>query len=323
MGNLNEHGICPIWRNYQAQYTIDNFKDLAIVNYSPRAGGKYIIDNYAVNEIYEGNVDDSTKARLTTILIDKRQKGEEYPKVTTKLIKKAANTLPVSVSERAERLLKFIASQIQSVGDPICLNWEKASTNIYDSGAMAWSESTKLSENIYFLSYLKDRGLVSDIGQNNYRITVHGYNYISELIKNVDSSQAFVAMWFHDSMNEAYEKGFEAAVEVAGFKPLRIDRKDFLNKIEDEIIAEIRRSRFLIADFTQGEDGARGGVYFEAGFAKGLGIDVIFTCRKDLDDKLHFDTSHYNHIMWETPEDLYKKLKNRILANIGEGPNII
>ncbi len=35
--------------------------------------------------------------------------------------------------------------------------------------------------------------------------------------------------------------------------------------------------RFMIADFT----GHRGGVYFEAGFAHGLGIPVIWTCRED------------------------------------------
>src|SRR5712672_2679134 len=34
----------------------------------------------------------------------------------------------------------------------------------------------------------------------------------------------------------------------------------------DEIISQIRRSKFLIADFT----GRRGGVYFEAGLAMGL-----------------------------------------------------
>ena len=101
---------------------------------------------------------------------------------------------------------------------------------------------------------------------------------------------------------------------------MRIDRKEHVNKIDDEIIAEIRRSRFLVADFTQGEDGARGGVYYEAGFAHGLGLQVIFTCREDAVETLHFDTAHYNHIVWTTPEDLRKSLKKRILAVLGEGP---
>ena len=154
-------------------------------------------------------------------------------------------------------------------------------------------------------------------------LTVYGYSHIEERRMNVDTSQAFVAMWFHDSTNEAYEKGIEPAIVEAGYKPLRIDRKEHVNKIEDEIIAEIRRSKFLVADFTHGKDGARGGVYYEAGFAHGLDLPVIFTCEIGPDITLHFDTNHYNHIFWATPAELREKLKNRILAVIGEGPERI
>ena len=102
--------------------------------------------------------------------------------------------------------------------------------------------------------------------------------------------------------------------------PSGLTEKEHTNKIEDEIIAEIRRSRFIVADFTQGDSGPRGGVYYEAGFAHGLGLPVIFTCKEGDKDELHFDTNHYNHIVWTTPEDLREKLKNRIRAVIGEGP---
>ena len=68
-------------------------------------------------------------------------------------------------------------------------------------------------------------------------------------------------MWFDESTNDAYEFGIEPAIEQAGYNPLRIDRNEHINKIDDEIIEEIRRSRFVVADFSQGPDGARGGVY--------------------------------------------------------------
>ena len=128
-------------------------------------------------------------------------------------------------------------------------------------------------------------------------------------------------MWFHETMDEVYDKGIKPGIEAAGYKPLKIDQEEHTNKkIDDEIIAGIRRSRFLVADFTQGQDGARGGVYFEAGFAYGLGIPVIHTCREDVVDKLAFDTRQYNHILWETPEDLRDALAKRISARIGDGP---
>jgi len=90
-----------------------------------------------------------------------------------------------------------------------------------------------------------------------------------------------------------------------------------VNKICDEIIAEIRKSRFLIADFT----GQRGGVYYESGYASGRDIPVIWTCRQDDIGSLHFDIRQYNCIDWSSPDDLAQMLKARIEAVIGEGPN--
>ena len=134
------------------------------------------------------------------------------------------------------------------------------------------------------------------------------------------SSKAFVAMWFDDSMNEAWNHGVAPAVRDTGYDPVRIDRKEHVNKIDDEIVAEIRRARFVVADFTHGNTGARGGVYYEAGFAHGLGIPVIFTCRKDRLEEVHFDTRQYNHIVWNDPADLRDQLVKRIAAVLGDGP---
>ncbi len=102
------------------------------------------------------------------------------------------------------------------------------------------------------------------------------------------------------------------ALEDTGYSAIRIDQKEHNNKIDDEIIAEIKKSKFLVADFT----GHRGGVYFEAGFAMGLKKPVIWTYRKDHLDSLHFDTRQYSHIIWETEDELYEKLLNRIQATI-------
>ena len=129
-------------------------------------------------------------------------------------------------------------------------------------------------------------------------------------------------MWFDDSMSEAWDRGIAPAVRDAGYDPVRIDRKEHVNKIDDEIVAEIRRARFVVADFTDGDDGARGGVYYEAGFADGLGIrGHILLPQADRLDEVHFDTRQYNHIVWQTPEDLRDQLAKRIAAVLGDGPN--
>ena len=312
---------CPIWGNgFEAKVFHIPQTNTIRVDDSPRAGGGYEID-YILLLAQVPSLSDKEKARLTTWLVDQRLQGNQQPTVTEEIISLAKNRRLLPVHERAEKLLRFIASSTETIADHVDL-----SRSSYESLlALAWSESTTRGDLVYLVDYLKatswvQESPVSPQGRLELRATVAGYNRIAEAETNVDSSQAFVAMWFDPQMDEAYDKGIMPAIEDASYKPLRIDRKPDVNKIDDEIIAEIRRSKFIVADFTQGEDGARGAVYFEAGFASGLGLRVLYTCHKDKVNKLAFDTRQYTHILWETPEDLRVSLKNHIMAVFGEGP---
>ena len=62
-------------------------------------------------------------------------------------------------------------------------------------------------------------------------------------------------MWFDDSMAEAWELGIRPAIREAGYEPVRIDKMEHINKIDDEIIREIRKARFVVGDFTHEERG--------------------------------------------------------------------
>lgn len=128
----------------------------------------------------------------------------------------------------------------------------------------------------------------------------------------------FVAMSFAKEHAGIFEEAIEPAILESGYEPIRVDKHEYNDKINDKIIAEIRRCKFMVADFT----GHKGGVYYEAGFAKGLDRVVIFTCsnEKNERDGLHFDTRDYNHILWESHEQLRERLVDRIRATIGQGP---
>lgn len=163
------------------------------------------------------------------------------------------------------------------------------------------------------------------------QLTPEGWSRVEELRAGRTGeqlTQAFVAMWFGNAKDpvagrlsaefcsEAFLVGFKPAAEKAGYSARRIDFKEFNDDIMDEIIAKIRRSKFVVADFT----GHRAGVYDEAGFARGLGIPVIFTCHKDHVASAHFDTSHMNHLTWSSFDELAQRLERRIVATIGQGP---
>ncbi|HEY5377305.1 MAG TPA: hypothetical protein VIK01_26680 [Polyangiaceae bacterium] len=165
-------------------------------------------------------------------------------------------------------------------------------------------------------------------------LTPQGWLLAEQLERDTGASdQAFVAMWFHPTMDEAFDNGFHVGLRRAGYEPFRVDRSDHNNKIDDEIISNIRKSRFLVADLT----GARPNVFYEAGFAAGLGREVLYTCHADhmgyyLQCDPHsdtpptaqserwfdqisrnaFDVRQYQVMKWSTPDELAKKLDDRI-----------
>jgi hypothetical protein len=163
-----------------------------------------------------------------------------------------------------------------------------------------------------YLRYLVDRKLLEQNG-NALHPTIEGFQEVEPRVRaGGEPDRCFVAMWFDDDLDQAWERGIEPAVRDCGFKPYR-QKEDLTNKaVIDRIFAEIRRSHFVVADFT----GHRPSVYYEVGFASGLGREVISCCRNGEQDKLAFDTRHLGHIVWKDAGDLRDKLTNSIRANI-------
>ena len=300
---------------------------------SPRTGGRYSISGRG--ETLLGQCDDRLKLRLTNWLVKQRQLGDSCPVITGDTINEAKQWKGTKISDRVDLVLRYLEGKAERPGKQIVFylsigyfeNVQLEDPEIIYLELLAYSGCVGNDELIYFLTELRKDGLIQygdkfDSRRQSCTLTMDGHKRLEELEKNsTTSSRAFVAMWLDDSMNDVWAHGFKKAIDEAGYEPVRIDEQEHVEKIDDAIIAEIQRARFVVADFTYGESGARGSVYYEAGFAHGLNIPVIFSCRKDLIKKIHFDTRQYNHIEWTEPEELREKLKNRIAAQIGDGPN--
>ena len=251
---------CPIWGSgYEAEGIYDQENDIYDVKDSKRAFIGYQIKGSLLRNFVK-QMSDNKKAQLTTWLVDQFYGGNDQPEITVGVLGGILRKRPLSVHVRADRLLKLlsVATKPQQLGNYARIPWPW-----YE--ALAWSESTERSDVQYLLDYLERKGWLErdpfgpEIGgAAGWRVSVEGHSRVDELQREentTDSSQSFIAMWFHESMNDAFVNGIMPAIEEAGYEPLRIDRKEHINKIDDEIIAEIRRSRFLVADFTHGEGG--------------------------------------------------------------------
>lgn len=232
-----------------------------------------------------------------------------HPVIRADDIEPIANLAKPPFAERATRLLGYIIKHQSELGKMI---------DLVRPALRALTYTSTNDEFRVFVDFLKERGFLDRFLHYSHAfVTPSGYIYYESTLQVQPLySQGFVAMWFDVSMDDPYAKGFDPGIRRAGYDPLKVNLVEHNRKIDDEIIAQIRKSRFLVADFT----GHRGGVYFEAGYAMGLGLPVIWTCRDDDLINLHFDIRQFNMIDWKAPEDLATRLRNRIEATIGPGP---
>ena len=104
------------------------------------------------------------------------------------------------------------------------------------------------------------------------------------------------------------------AVSKTGFEIRRLDEEKRAGLIDDKLRVEIRRSKFLIADLSDENNGA----YWEAGYAEGLGMQVIYICEEEKFEqkKTHFDTNHHLTVQWKNDPESLQKFAEELKATI-------
>lgn len=281
--------------------------------------------------------DENQKARIALSYFFKTKMDKDKI-LTTDNLEEILSLIPypTSLLDKIDRVLEFIYKNTYYFGQEITINY-------YDFRLFFCKDIDELIKILKYLNeqeyikctetnysdYVSVEKTLNNLLKDNLALTLltKGIKYIEESGKNPKSNQCFVAMWFDDGIQKVYSDIIKPTVETdTGYKAMRIDNKEHINYITDEIIKEIRRSKFMIADLT----GCRAGVYYEAGFAFGLGIPVIFTCRKDWENNIekecgckregiHFDIRQRNIIFWEAEklEEFKTNLTNRIGAVVG------
>ncbi len=209
--------------------------------------------------------------------------------------------------EKQLKLLQAIARKSDPPGTLVVLSADK-------DVSLAYSRNS--DELAFYLSALEERDLLkrSDVIWK-VTITPGGWDYLDEHASDLrESTQAFVAMSFSSTMKPLWEGAIKPAIERAGYTAYRVDEELHSDNIIFKIMAEIKNSRFVVADITE----QKNGVYFEAGYALGLGLPVIWCVRKDDVGNVHFDTAQYNQIRWESAGQLKDSLYDFICAIIGK-----
>ena len=163
----------------------------------------------------------------------------------------------------------------------------------------------------YVFKFLEKNEYIEDLGRYTVQLTPKALERIYELQKNqTNQKNVFIAMKFgNETLN--LRDILKRAVSKAGYLPVLIDEVQYNGQIVPEMLYQIRESRFVIAELSHHNNGA----YYEAGYALGLGKEVIHICEeKAMGSKLHFDVKQVNTITYK--EDDLDGLEERLIKRI-------
>ena len=295
VGMLSEYFECPQCGNFELQnpiyFVTQNFLEI-----------KHLLAGF----LFETNHGKSSR---------------DYPKLSTEKVKEILKSplIPRKISEKPIKLLKYLNDQTTEFGELLK----------YPPAAM-YAKSEQEACNIY--EDLLSKGFIVGSQSRNEEgtaITLLGMAYLGKYERDniTKPDYAFVAMWFSKKnpfTENVWKNIIEPACLEAGYLAVRVSERHFNGIVVDDLLAIITESSFAVVDYS----GYRGDVYYEAGYAKGLGKEVISMCHEswfnNIEEKNHtvyFDENRNNFIVWETgkEEDARIELTNIIRTTVGKG----
>ncbi len=241
------------------------------------------------------------------------------------------NWYPKSFNEKINMFLVKIWEMCQFMGDAVHLT----SAQLYSATFVTrFDEDSNLRNNLneqafYFLDYLKDNKYIAPVTNNYIKLLPAGLQRLDEFHKNPHNNlkDVFISMAFNEDTKETRE-AIRKGIIAAEYSPEFLDEIIHNKQIVPEMFRLIRECGFLILEISDPNYGA----YYEAGYALGLGKEVIICCSSEVFNreyvtdaekryakylKPHFDIAQKQILLWNDYADLSNKLTEWIKAIIG------
>jgi hypothetical protein len=264
---MNPSSMCPVCRELPADFGLLPGTG-ATEHTCPRCGTydstmEFVQDSASA-------IPNSLRPYLSAATRAASEQGQKIELTTKNWRDLAEQNERATVTARVDKLLRAIAKKSRTPGTGVLLTFE------HDFPLAGASNSREL---VAYLQYVYAKRFIFPLADENatgggeFTLTVDGWQAI-EPRPNIggEPGRCFVAMSFDPALDDAYAMGIKPAIEE-DLKQKAVCMKEIATNegITDRILSEIRLAEFVVADFT----GQRGGVYFEAGFARGLGYLVM------------------------------------------------
>lgn len=259
------------------------------------------------------------------------KKDADYWVVTYDMVE---NWYPKTFAEKVDLFLLLLEEKSNYMGYDVLFSTEQMLSACFVKRKItgkweARADSEREWQCVYFLNYLRDCDYIEEYNhETQICLAPSGYQRVDELQKNNSKSkEVFVSMAFNDGTKQTREAIRDGIID-AGYSPEFIDEIIHNHQIMPEMFRLIRECRFLIMDVSDPNYGA----YYEAGYALGLGKEVIISCKEEVFTKKyeteeekrlekymkpHFDIAQKQLLIWKDYEDLTHKLSEWIKSIIG------
>ena len=268
---------------------------------------------------YHMKFDESGKCKSIFKITESRIEDDDARCFT---IEDIVNWYPRSFVEKADLFLELVAEKSEVIGNTISFSGKRAICACFGKFNFMISDGKTISHQadqfILFATHLREMGYLTPTRNlNDVILSAKGWIRVDELNKHsTHNKDIFVSMAFNDGTKDTRE-AIRAGIIGAGYSPEFIDEIIHNHQIMPEMFRLIRECKLLIMDVSDPNYGA----YYEAGYALGLGKEVIITCREqefhDVNNKPHFDIAQKQILVWIDYHDLTKKLIEWIKAIAG------
>ena len=274
-----------------------------------------------------------------------RMLGEAAPQEGVRFIsfEEVENWYPKTFSEKIDSILNFFGRDSKNIGHRLCYDLGVLKQILFiEDEPNEENEEGIIRQFAYWFDYLLTEGLiVEEINERTsaivqelrtlpfslfgseetlsdeviqFVLTPKAWERIYSIQKTDDNNKdVFVSMSF-DKKNNPTREAIRQGIVKAGFSPEFLDEIIHNEQIVPKMFRLIRECRFLILEVSDPNYGA----YYEAGYATGLGKEIIICCSEEVfhTESPHFDIAQKQILIWKDYEDLTKKLSEWIRALI-------
>lgn len=317
---------CPVCGKYRILYKLS--LDLGMYKIDKESFRNFLYYHKADNKVYyigtKEDIDEFPKNQLS-----------QFNSLVSK--EEIQNWSPVSINDKIDLILLAFGRRAKFVGDTIFIHKYTDDALLFITQNDIKEDDLDICTDIqakFILNAMCDLGYIKyGISESSmyfaraFEITIlaKGYSRIYELQKNqVNNKNVFIAMSFNPAIEKIYN-AIDSAIKQAECEVVSMKHRIHNKQIVPEMLRLIKESKILVMDISEPNFGA----YYEAGYAQGLGKEVIFTCKSSVMNKdkfpcsdkkgkeceflkkyskPHFDIAQKQILVWEDEADLTEQL---------------